>query len=88
MGGAEPLERAAELEQLSGQLDISNENRDPRRVVRGEVHLFTKWDRRTTRMSETSAYSYDLCGHDPTEDLYWLRQRGRPVIRRSTQISS
>ena len=71
-----------------GQLDISNENRDPRRVVRGEVHLFTKWDRRTTRMSETSAYSYDLCGHDPTEDLYWLRQRGRPVIRRSTQISS
>ena len=39
-------------------------------------------------MSETSEYSYELCGHDPTEDLYWLRQRGRPVIRRSTQISS
>ena len=47
-----------------------------------------KWDRRTTRMSETSEYSYELCGHDPTEDLYWLRQRGRPVIRRSTQILS
>jgi hypothetical protein len=47
-----------------------------------------KRDRRTTRMSETSEYSYELCGHDPTEDLYWLRQRGRPVIRRSTQISS
>ena len=27
-------------------------------------------------------YSYELCGPDPTEDLYWLRQRGRPVIRR------
>ena len=39
-------------------------------------------------MSETSEYSYELCGPDPTEDLYWLRQRGRPVIRRSTQISS
>jgi hypothetical protein len=24
-----------------GQLDISNENRDPRLLVRGEVHLFT-----------------------------------------------
>lgn len=33
-------------------------------------------------MSETSEYSYELCGPDPTEDLYWLRQRGRPVIRR------
>ncbi len=33
-------------------------------------------------MSETSEYSYELCGRDPTEDLYWLRQRGRPVIRR------
>ena len=34
------------------------------------------WDRRITRMSETSQYSYELCGPDPTEDLYWLRQRG------------
>ena len=25
-------------------------------------------------MSETSEYSYELCGPDPTEDLYWLRQ--------------
>jgi uncharacterized protein len=33
---------------------------------------------------ETSEYSYELCGPDPTEDLYWLRQRGRPVIRRAS----
>jgi len=25
---------------------------------------------------------------DPTEDLYWLRQRGRPVIRRSAVTSA
>src|SRR6476659_10554311 len=36
--------------------------------------LAPKWDRRTTRISETSEYSYELCGPDPTEDLYWLRQ--------------
>ena len=35
-------------------------------------------------MSETSEYTYELCGPDPTEDLYWFRQRGRPVIRRSS----
>ena len=28
-----------------------------------------KWDRGTTRMSETSEYSYELCGPDPTEDF-------------------
>ena len=39
-------------------------------------------------MSETSEYSYELCGPDPTEDLYWLRQRGRPVIRRSAVTSA
>ena len=33
-------------------------------------------------MSETSEYAYELRGPDPTEDLYWLGQRGRPVIRR------
>ena len=33
-------------------------------------------------MSETSEYAYELCGPDPTEDLYWLWQLGRPVIRR------
>ena len=37
-------------------------------------------------MSETSEYAYELGGHDPTEDLYWLRPRGRPVIRRASLI--
>src|SRR6476661_6759499 len=36
--------------------------------------LAPKWDRRTTRITETPEYSYELCGPDPTEDLYWLGQ--------------
>ena len=50
-----------------------------------------RWDRRTTRMSETSEYSYELCGHDPNRRLVLVAAEGPtgdPTLHSNLQLGN